>query len=76
MKPDWLVEAEQDKKAKKLYAHTCEGCDHFGKKPIKYIKHKDNRKYMMYECEIHDGCMCTVMSLGCEDRVEDGIISP
>lgn len=74
-KPDWLIESEQ-KKQKKMYAQTCEGCDHFGKKPVKYTRYKNNKRIMLYECDIHEGCMCNIYSLGCEDRSENGIISP
>ena len=67
-KPDWLVDAEKKREASIIEPPMCRDCISYGVNPVKNIRYRGKQKTMMYECAIHQGCMCTEFSIGCEDH--------
>lgn len=69
-KPQWLIDKKEHKPSRILIPR-CIDCLHIGT-PLRYVKHKDKTRVVLFECAKHPGCYNTQFSLACDDWEDNG----
>lgn len=65
-KPQWLKDREAGAVYMRGEPRLCRDCCYLGR-PVAITKHLGKESAVVYECDLHPGCMNTAFSICCGD---------